>query len=96
MRVRLAIRQGIQTFLSFNPRTREGATFRAFLLRYITTVSIHAPVRVRRHSKNGVGIHAGFNPRTREGATQDDAYEQSSGQVSIHAPVRVRPATLTD
>ena len=32
-------------------------------------VSIHAPVKVRRHSDGTPIEHLGFNPRTREGAT---------------------------
>ena len=54
----------------FNSRSREGAT-RSFRTNKLKIhVSIHAPVRERRH-RVAFGISdGGFNSRSREGATQ--------------------------
>ena len=76
--------------MSFNSRTREGATSNVFDVIKINPVSIHAPVRVR----HGVpaecfGVES-FNSRTREGATPQKQPYKEAKNVSIHAPVRVR------
>ena len=75
----------------FNPRTCEGATNQPGVKRFIMTVSIHAPVRVRRLFSGltcqsiMVSIHAPV--RVRRSCGIDVSQEMS---VSIHAPVRVR------
>ncbi len=55
---------------SFNPRTREDATYvpRLPAIRPLP-VSIHAPVKVRPLPLQSISAGIGFNPRTREGAT---------------------------
>ena len=54
----------------FNPRTREGATLFPFVISEMTTVSIHAPVRVRLMAPSvSFCKRTCFNPRTRVGAT---------------------------
>ena len=54
------------------------------------SVSIHAPVRVRRDAAQSPRCRICFNSRTREGATDDLIREFLDEIVSIHAPVRVR------
>ena len=76
----------------FNPRTRKGATGRAYaLLAEEMLVSIHAPARVRHRRADGPGRRRRFNPRTRKGATQFVTDDRLFDAVSIHAPARVRP-----
>ena len=55
------------------------------------TVSIHAPVWVRRQSLAGGVAGRSFNSRTRVGATAVAPLYGVSSFVSIHAPVWVRP-----
>ena len=77
---------------SFNPRTRKGATLSSLFHRCTSTVSIHAPVKVRHHLPElHPRIMEGFNPRTRKGATRVMAVPVGRKKVSIHAPVKVRP-----
>ena len=56
-------------FSGFNSRTREGATDLEHLDELLQSVSIHAPVRVRRRNSSSVFWKSSFNSRTREGAT---------------------------
>ena len=53
----------------FNSRTREGATAFTTHLFSSSSVSIHAPVKVRRRLLYIRELEQGFNSRTREGAT---------------------------
>ena len=58
-------------------------------------VSIHAPVKVRRHRFCLIWHHLqSFNPRTREGATELNNAAKQLESVSIHAPVKVRPVSV--
>ena len=57
------------SYLSFNPRTREGATENRINHFEIESVSIHAPVKVRLDLRRLWKNWLSFNPRTREGAT---------------------------
>ena len=56
----------------------------------IQSVSIHAPVRERRHAASQTPDEASFNPRSREGATRGATLLHTMQDVSIHAPVRER------
>ena len=56
--------------MSFNPRSREGATRPLNTRCVLGYVSIHAPVKERlRQKSQNTCIVCGFNPRSREGAT---------------------------
>ena len=82
--------------ISFNSRTREGATGPLYWPHLPDGVSIHAPVKVRPRQKPlkkrliKVSIHAPVKVRL---FTAPDLYQKI---VSIHAPVKVRlnPAGL--
>ena len=54
------------------------------------TVSIHAPVRMRRSKRKEVRYDNCFNSRTREDATLTNGRINLRLPVSIHAPVRMR------
>ena len=54
----------------FNSRTREGATPTEMVVSFTCSVSIHAPVKVRRRQRLILCRQSRFNSRTREGATQ--------------------------
>ena len=60
--------------ISFNSRTREGATAEEAVKAKQLAVSIHAPVRVRPMLKTGKAVFFCFNSRTREGATLDENF----------------------
>ena len=74
----------------FNPRTRWGATPSLFRARKRLSVSIHAPVGVRRAEREEGRGRTCFNPRTRWGATCPSLTYDAYDAVSIHAPVGVR------
>ena len=90
MRVRPSTAPSCVQIISFNPRTREGATVSLNLCPIDEEVSIHAPVRVRQPAPHHARFATGFNPRTREGATVLIRSYNPLQTVSIHAPVRVR------
>ncbi len=58
--------------LSFNPRSREGATTTRDPYIDDSGVSIRAPVKERPVKGAKLTRQIGFNPRSREGATQMD------------------------
>ena len=75
----------------FNSRTRVGATRPQDGRCFVRTVSIHAPVWVRRGAAESRRLHIpSFNSRTRVGATPSLPASKTSRGVSIHAPVWVR------
>ena len=77
--------------MSFNPRTRESATYDYYPDAQEIHVSIHALVRVRRAQRATSTYLLRFNPRTRESATIGEIIIPPYFGVSIHALVRVRP-----
>ena len=75
----------------FNSRTRVGATRPQDGRCFVRTVSIHAPVWVRRGAAESRRLHIpSFNSRTRVGATLHALPRRIRRRVSIHAPVWVR------
>ena len=58
-------------------------------------VSIHAPVKGRRHRMRAEPLRDRFNPRPREGATRHKVVIPHLGDVSIHAPVKGRHLIVT-
>ena len=76
--------------ISFNSRTRVGATSSSVSEVSGFQVSIHAPVWVRRANSNSLSSIRSFNSRTRVGATILVPQDKGASPVSIHAPVWVR------
>ena len=72
MRVRLVKKTVDPLTGSFNPRTRESATYKQVRNRAVFLVSIHALVRVRHLTEEQAALLRCFNPRTRESATRAD------------------------
>ena len=87
--MRRSAKSSRDTRISFNSRTREDATKQNPAIANVQSVSIHAPVRMRR-SINGyvdtgsVSIHAPVRMRRNNWASTKTV------SVSIHAPVRMR------
>ena len=86
----MQLKAWLKKLLSFNPRTREGANFTCFITLNDTSVSIHAPVKVRTNLLKLQQDASSFNPRTREGANVAFLNIAPALLVSIHAPVKVR------
>ncbi len=76
--------------LSFNPRTREGATAHCSRPTTACCVSIHAPARVRPFLTACSGPSSGFQSTHPRGCDAGQFVELLDGHVSIHAPARVR------
>ena len=88
-----AHQQGFVPRYYFNPRSLTGATISVFSISLLITISIHAPLRERRHCIREICSYLYFNPRSLTGATLHISKALFPGTISIHAPLRERPAS---